>query len=1358
MKYVYGQKLGTFRKKLTSILASAVLLANSFSAAVPLLLTPKVAAATNYTPVAFTPAELTNWSADRAAPTGGYQSIDGFAGRDDVLQMSLNKDLANMSGTGFYQTEGLKRSITPSTSIKADLYVDSDWLTNGKTVRAGIWGVARNGSNTISAYPILEFTTDGHTGWRSYNTITGTWMNSAAGYTTDGWNTLEVELDAAANEFKYYVNDAVVGTSALNGSVSIQEVILNSKNYGPAAQSYSAHWSNFAIGSYTPDPEVNAENFNTVDGNYKGISVGFNTEHFGTVTDVNVVLERADGSTITKTANQGVFDIINADGKQQLTAPFFVADGTYTEASDTLYWDVAPPAVWDTTTTPVKATINVTDENGTVTAVNTNFNQGKPSWPTYFSLLTSVYETEEVFTNTSAGENQLGWMFNRDASTSTPFEFTEDDASTGDGSIYIKPIGSNPSDKFIAEYFYLDEIEHVNSISYDFKTANNADADQFYLNLYVNDGNDPAEFYDCRYNIVPTSLSPNGVTGFTTFTYDLNTPAYSVTPRNTASIACPIVPADLAAGAVLRAIAINVGDTNANDQGLEGYLDKVVIDTDPFVTTYDFEYTPDPTNSHQLNISGDVYRDIAVDNCDNLNECKNERTNDMLEGWEMRLYKEDTLGNWQLVETDTTDANGVYKFATQYDAGVYHTCEVLQSGWTQPVQTWSGSGYKVDTANQSGDAAEGPYCTTLTYADTGDRSSKSHFGNVDTTKPTTTVVSPVASGGVYNSDFSIDVQSIDGQSGIVKAVINLYEGPAGAGSLLSSCVNETVSPAVAVHDFSCAVDVSALGDGEYYIKTNARDAANQISNTVTWAFTIDTTAPSFEIKPESIGTPDIFSLVSFKLFDQYKIDKVTINGVVKDLTNNKWSDVNGVKPGVFGAVEGVNTLVIYDVAGNTTTYVFTLDTVAPSVPTITSPTAEQYFNSTPILNQWTTSTDANGVASYQIAYRYDDGHTFGGSTCPGELIGGLPVSGCRDTSATQRNHTPGLIEQGGVTIWARAIDGAGNWSEWSTPVHYYYDATPPAAPTITVSETGGDVLISGDLTNSYSIITSWPAVSGASGYEYRYYNSIPGDAYNAPNYYQVQTAATSLSGVFNRGEGLHHIQVRAFDAAGNFSGWSSVFDVIYDATAPVVTINSIPASTDTTPTITGTVDDPTASLTISINGGTAVPLTNNSGNWSYTTPTLPVNTHSVSVVALDVAGNVTTPAASTSFSITAVAGVSTGGGGGGGQSQQNQSNNGSTGGSTPTVNATTTNGVVLAAETAQNSSDAGDISDDELNRDEAQSELDQARTLADSDDQDADNAESCSKILGLCWYWWIPIVAVILGVIYYASSRRSTQS
>jgi hypothetical protein len=73
------------------------------------------------------------------------------------------------------------------------------------------------------------------------------------------------------------------------------------------------------------------------------------------------------------------------------------------------------------------------------------------------------------------------------------------------------------------------------------------------------------------------------------------------------------------------------------------------------------------------------------------------------------------------------------------------------------------------------------------------------------------------------------------------------------------------------------------------------------------------------------ATGNGYDLVSFKLSSANKIDKVSLNGVVKDLADNTWSDVNFVKPGVFGAVRGANTVVVYDVDGGTRTIVFTLN-------------------------------------------------------------------------------------------------------------------------------------------------------------------------------------------------------------------------------------------------------------------------------------------------------------------------------------------------------------------------------------------------------------------------------------------------
>lgn len=90
----------------------------------------------------------------------------------------------------------------------------------------------------------------------------------------------------------------------------------------------------------------------------------------------------------------------------------------------------------------------------------------------------------------------------------------------------------------------------------------------------------------------------------------------------------------------------------------------------------------------------------------------------------------------------------------------------------------------------------------------------------------------------------------------------------------------------------------------------------------------DTTSPTVTIKDGArftkVETDGSYQRVSYKLFDEGKIDRLSVNGVVKDLSDNAWSDLNFVKPGVFGAVMGENTLQVVDVAGNVTELSFVL--------------------------------------------------------------------------------------------------------------------------------------------------------------------------------------------------------------------------------------------------------------------------------------------------------------------------------------------------------------------------------------------------------------------------------------------------
>lgn len=413
------------------------------------------------------------------------------------------------------------------------------------------------------------------------------------------------------------------------------------------------------------------------------------------------------------------------------------------------------------------------------------------------SDLTKSSNEVEVSGDTSAGENQPGWLFNRDANNATPIQFNEDEASIGIGSLYVEPLTSEAAKKFIGEYFLLDEIANIEEISYDFLIGSGgtaADENEFYLNVYANYGESASDkYYDCKYDVVPTIGS---TADFTTVTFD-PTQSYPVTKRGDSPYICPSVPADMdlkSPGSTIRMFAINMGDTTAGDENLDGYFDNVVVETNTEITTFDFE-------------------------------------------------------------------------------------------------------------------------------------------PADEEKPVINVVEPTVN-YLTNSDFDITVHATDNKE-LSKIVVNLKDGDNSAH--IGTCANESVSGTSATT--TCTVDISELpnGDGDYYFRTNAKDADDNLSNTISQKFTVDTTPPTITVK-DGAASDDTYTEVSFKLFDQYQVDKLTLNGVEKDLTNNKWSDLNYVSPGSFGAVLGENTLVLYDVNGNTSTYTFYLvvDTEKPNV-TIETP-------------------------------------------------------------------------------------------------------------------------------------------------------------------------------------------------------------------------------------------------------------------------------------------------------------------------------------------------------------------------------------------------------------------------------------
>ncbi len=307
-------------------------------------------------------------------------------------------------------------------------------------------------------------------------------------------------------------------------------------------------------------------------------------------------------------------------------------------------------------------------------------------------------------------------------------------------------------------------------------------------------------------------------------------------------------------------------------------------------------------------------------------------------------------------------------------------------------------------------------------------------------------------------------------------------------------------------------------------------------------------------------------VIDFKPGPSNDVVKVYVDGVLKT-TGTTWENYyryDSEQAGYGNVVPNIDRL-IFRTAGTSVPanlgYGYLVDNVdvttskndvtPPPAPSITAPGARTWHKTSPILDQWTTVSDPSGIDHYQIAYNYDDGHSFGGTnTCPGLTMSGVSgFIGCRDVTGTQRNHSPNTNEEGGVTIWVRAVDGAGNVGPWSSSVHYFYDHTAPA--TTISAPTGlsdGTFTVSGHANDNLQLNRVYVQLVNRED-NHRYggttINLIPdGTSADWSRNYDANTDGLP--------DGTYAAHVTVVDMAGNTSsaGWTDNF--VVDGTAPSV--------------------------------------------------------------------------------------------------------------------------------------------------------------------------------------------------------------
>lgn len=434
----------------------------------------------------------------------------------------------------------------------------------------------------------------------------------------------------------------------------------------------------------------------------------------------------------------------------------------------------------------------------------------------------------------------------------------------------------------------------------------------------------------------------------------------------------------------------------------------------------------------------------------------------------------------------------------------------------------------------------------------------------------------------------------------------------------------------------------ALGEGSHSLTASITDNAGNISPTTPpFVVVVDTLAPA---------APSITSVI-----DDQPGNTALTNG---QLTNDAQPTLNG--KGEIGAIitirdngaeigttqvdesgnwsftpdaplgqgQHIFTVVATDQAGNTggvsSSFTIELDSIAPSIPVISS----VQDNTAP-----TTGPISNGQISNESRPALSGTGEVGATITV--LSDGQPIGTTIVGAGGSWSFTPSAaLGNGQHTLTVTATDSAGNTSLPSGGFTYTVDTLAPTAPVITqVADDVGPLI--GNLNNGQATNDPLPTLSGtaeANSMVKIYDNgaligSAPVDGTGAWTF----TPGTPLS------NGNHALTVTVTDAAGNVSPTSAGFNIVVDTVAPLAptiiqafddvqpgtgTLSNGAFTNDTHPVLSGSAEAG-ARVAIYDNGALLATVTATiDGTWEYLTTTLGNGQHVFTAIATDAAGNV----------------------------------------------------------------------------------------------------------------------------------------
>jgi hypothetical protein len=300
----------------------------------------------------------------------------------------------------------------------------------------------------------------------------------------------------------------------------------------------------------------------------------------------------------------------------------------------------------------------------------------------------------------------------------------------------------------------------------------------------------------------------------------------------------------------------------------------------------------------------------------------------------------------------------------------------------------------------------------------------------------------------------------------------------------------------------------------------------------------------------------------------------------------------------------------------------TIDTVAPTVPTISAYSTDSGTVGDGITNDNTLTFTGTAAAGATVSV-YD------GAT----LLGAATANGSGAWS-----FTTGALADATHSLTARASDAAGNTSAASAALTVTIDTAAPGAPTIASFSTDSGIV--GDhITSDNTLTLTGTAAASSTVSIYDGATLLGTTTANGAGAWSFTTGALS--------DATHSLTATATDSAANVSAASAALAVTIDTVAPgAPTINSY--STDSGVAGDGITSDNTlilvgtgtAGSTISIHDGATLLGTvaaNGAGAWTFTTAALADGAHSLTATASDVAGNVSAASAALAVTVDTVA-------------------------------------------------------------------------------------------------------------------------